>query len=217
MNNVQELLTERKLDTKKKSPTATKPIQAQTIQELLTHHASCVIDNSHAIRRRHLERVANIQGQSFTALSDDMLQQLRQHNFAWVVPSAFALRFRYHASIRQAKPENDADTPVTMAIPYGIARIQYAGDIPDFALNNIETAISCGLQYFTVHSMEPFPGNVSASYTDPVVLGWNECPSILLRYAYEFDKPGSQHYSYRSNIEAVVIAVWDREGEMEVI
>ena len=82
----------------------------------------------------------------------------------------------------------------------------YIGDIPDFAIDRANLAISLGIEEITIHSNQPLA--VEYQKGDPVIVGWlrkpdNEVDNGFTRLRYE-------------NWEGVVLAVWDNNKELEL-
>lgn len=135
--------------------------------------------------------------------------QLEELGFVWwITAGVFVPKFRYHAALLGVKVRGvlnaaTGDTPV------------YCGDVPPFALDNIRQAVEIKIgrnpvvECFTIHSMKQMP--VQLVYADPVVIGWLSGPCINLREdntLYEIHNPDTI---------GVVVAIWDKEGEITAL
>jgi hypothetical protein len=135
-------------------------------------------------------------------MRDKVLQALAKAHMVWKVDKRFVLGIRYVAAVK---------TPdmVTYTRYYrSVTSFKYVGDIPDFALDNMEKAKKAGIKHFTIHSNLPLPVKRAEKMlkSDPIMIGWTENPTIKV------DATGSIKRMSR-NIEGVVIAVWDGDKE----
>jgi len=118
----------------------------------------------------------------------------------WVVDIKFVRQFEYHANIgKYAGVENT-----------GGAKVQYAGDIPEFAMDNLEKALGI-TNYVTIHSNYPFPVEYQLPKTDPVLVAWEGNPGITM-----YSKKGSRGMKKMNKTRGVVIAIWDYDKEIEI-
>jgi hypothetical protein len=129
-------------------------------------------------------------------------QALYEKGFSWLLSSETVLRFRYAAGLDKPFP-----APVYSAERRAVI---YAGDMPEFALDNLTKAKEAGISIFTVHSMMPLPITFERvlPQIDPVLLGWMENPQIDWTSKRTKILPG---------LQAVVIAIWDKDKELEVL
>ena len=109
--------------------------------------------------------------------------------FLWYVEARDLNKFNFLAVVRATQ-----------------ARADYIGDIPDFALERAEAAISLGIREITIHSNEELP--IDRTHTDPVMVGWKVCPAISQSRRFVDANLDSW--------EGVVIAVWDNDKEFEL-
>lgn len=146
----------------------------------------------------------------------EWLAKFRDRGYLWAVSERFVQVFRYAASVRSTMPRSSPFYPVRTRE----GNVSYIGDIPDFALDNIEKAIQDGLRIITIHSTKPLPVEVF-KVTDPVLVGWAATPNIYLDY-YHQDYRGGAGYKHCFNHAdshwpaphryGFVIAIWDDNG-----
>jgi len=133
--------------------------------------------------------------------------------FSSVVDTDWALRFKYHGDI--------LGTCVYEKLGSRRTCLQYNGDIPEFALDNLEKYLKNNdrgwhrvtphssqiLGFISVHSMQPLPVKLVRilPIVDPVMIGWAEEPPFVLR------RSGWEVLKYSLG---VVIAVWDEYKEV---
>jgi hypothetical protein len=88
----------------------------------------------------------------------------------------------------------------------GRRSIHYSDDIPDWALDNINTLKKAGFNYFTIHSNEPFEVNSvyhSPKLLDPVVLAWKN--TVEIKYT-------SNGITVSDSAPPVLAAIWNEVG-----
>ena len=105
-------------------------------------------------------------------LTPTIIKSLYENDFVWIIDQDFIKRFKYTASVR--KPSLDNSYPVVWE--FKNEPIIYVGDIPEQVLDRMSKAIDLGINYFTIHSMEPLP--IKQLFTDPVLVGWVNNPCI---------------------------------------
>ena len=133
----------------------------------------------------HTRRLLDLEGvRNWERTKIDLLDA----DFRWYVTARNLNLFKYFAVVRTVQGERN-----------------YIGDIPNFAIERAELAISLGIKEITIHSMQPLP--VSRVDTDPVMVGWLYIPQ---KAADNFT------YGHYGNWEGVVLAVWDNERELEL-
>ena len=89
-----------------------------------------------------------------------------------------------------------------------LTSVLYIGDIPDSAIDRIKVAGDY-LSYFTIHSAETLKVARQA-LIDPVVIGWKDPPAILVDKKAQFKRCSKY-------CEGVVIAIWDKEKELDIL
>jgi len=177
--------------------------------------------------KRHLERLSRV-----TNILDHQVGVQRQMTLAEKAPPdlvmlrpAFVEKFKNVAGVawnRSLRP------PVTT--PDREQMLVYAGDLPDFAMDNMEELAlryeAANTWYYTIHTnldipIEycPVPQQYSPSHQrrleqqaararlqhfDPILVAWPECPRIIA------GKKGAQVQS--SNV-GIVVAMWDMDKE----
>ncbi len=104
--------------------------------------------------RVYTRRLLDLEGvQSWERIKMDLLDA----DFRWYVTAESLNKFKHFAVVRSVQGYRN-----------------YIGDIPDFAIERAEFAISLGIKEITIHSMQPLP--VSRVSTDPVMVGWLRIP-----------------------------------------
>lgn len=128
-----------------------------------------------------------------------VLRALLDSGVVWLAGPEFIARFRYAAGLYIDTAVLDIKTN---------CRVQYRGDLPEFALDRLETARNLGLKHFTVHSNEPLPVELLRK-TDPVLIGWPATPLIrvLENRNCELSVLG---------LRGVVLAAWDFDKEIAI-
>lgn len=148
------------------------------------------------------------------------LEQLEQHNLRLIVNYHFALRFRYHATIITSNGSRSkanysgagkADTDGDILDKYN-----YAGDIPDSVLNNIEVfkdVAHGNYPAITVHSVAPLPYRVERipKLVEPVAIGW-----LGKKVVFDNTWFGWRFWGDEDAV-GVILGIWDGEKEMAVI
>ncbi len=143
------------------------------------------VTKSNIIGTNHTRKLLDVRGdKSWERMKLDLLDA----GFYFYIGKKIK-QFKYYAIVRSRKFESN-----------------YIGDIPDFALDRAELALSIGVKEITIHSMQPLP--VTRKSTDPIMVGWmRDLPnSISNEYCYDSDA-----------IEGVVLAAWDMEKEIELL
>lgn len=129
-------------------------------------------------------------------------KRMQALGFHLVVDTDWALRFKYHGEILgQCVYEQRGSRRV---------EFQYNGDIPEFALDNLEKFTHGNLAVVSIHSMEPLPVKLVRvlPIVDPVMIGWAESPRFVQRQS------GWEALKYSLGI---VIATWDEYKETLIV
>jgi hypothetical protein len=131
-------------------------------------------------------------------------EKLFDLGFMWVVKSDFVAKFKYAAQVG-----DDGDVYENPEFRY-VSTIRYIGDMPDYAIERYNVARKSKLfDCFTVHSNEPLLVG-RQTLLDPVLIGWADPPAIRVNKGAEFQQCSKK-------CVGVVIAIWDKEKELEVI
>ena len=130
----------------------------------------------------------------------------------WLSLDRVVARFPYVASVKNADVWGARFFDKMMAddiVGMRTTRITYSGDIPDFALDNIERAKQLGLHSVTVHSIYPMPiHHERLAFSDPVLIAWPR------RISIEATTKGTAARRQRgANMQGAVIAVWGEDGK----
>lgn len=138
------------------------------------------------------------------SLPQKVICRLHKTGFSWIVPFSFIQQFPYCANLcGTGAMWNQREIVMRES-----GSVFYTGDVPDWALDNIEKAKRCGLKYFTIHAFEPLPITI-VRMSDPVVLGWYDTPWIHVASDGRI-----RSKSVRAGLlQAFVIAVWGEDGE----
>ena len=137
-------------------------------------------------------------------MNQAVAKKLAEADLVWKVDRSFVMGIKYAAAIKGL----ELVRYVKSGRWHGQA-FKYVGDIPEFALDNMDAAVKAGVRHFTVHSSQPLPvkkTSISLPRTDPVLIGWTENPDIRVA------KDGTIRRMSR-NVEGVVVAVWDGDRE----
>ena len=164
----------------------------------------------------HYKRLEDLTGRQFMrrTLFDvyPQAKTLQEIGFRWFVTPAFALRFKYHASLLGrivGKFSSERDLQQCY---------WYRGDIPDSIIDNIERFKSLSqkaIYPITIHSMEPLPLFIEniPRQLEPIVIGW-----FSNRAYFRFD---DTWWGWRcgdgDNALGVILGIWDKEKELKVI
>lgn len=128
--------------------------------------------------------------------------------FSWVVPRDIVYQFKYAAGLGIGSGVIYGEKDPTCQVGSWKTKqdIIYAGDIPDFILDNIDKARKYDFACLSIHSNEPLPAQLRKS--DPVMLGWY-MPACL-----QVDKNGKllKCFNERANEIAFVIGIWGEDG-----
>jgi hypothetical protein len=128
-------------------------------------------------------------------------QKLINAGFRAFIKSDWINNFKYHAQVYSHSNSSLLDTV-------------YVGDIPEFVLDKALIAKECGLKFITIHSNYPLP--TEFIHCDPVLIGWNNY--IKTRDGFiRTNKHGQLYTPAISNIEGVILAVWDYDKESEIL
>jgi len=158
---------------------------------------------------QHLQRLGKELGRKDAqpiAARERQLLQITQAGFIWFVDHRFVERMRYAATVG-SRTRMGMRNPLVRT-PDG-SGIWYAGDIPDFALDNIEKAKECRLQDITIHSNMPLP--VQIEEIEPVLVGWLQQPRIVCQ------RGRSPRCWCESHELGVVLAFWDMDMEINIL
>ncbi len=161
--------------------------------EELIRGAICEIPSED--RAELLSRVTGV-NRTINGFQSKVTSLLKEKGFRYFVPRKFITKFKYAAKVYDP----------TRIDPYGPL---YIGDIPDFAIRNLESAKECGIQLVTIHSNEPLP-SIPMVQIDPVMVGWRvvhlhtkQDGSLRIYSAEEWESP-----------YGVVLAVWNMDKEI---
>lgn len=181
------------------------------------------INNTGLKMLKHREMLFNSKDAINCWWDDDEVKVLQNAGFKWFVFPEFINQFKYHASLsnRRTVVHQHRESKFN---PFAETKdIIYAGDIPDNSLKRIETAKYLnlykhhniydeikrdGLEYFSIHSMQPMPIDIRIS--DPVVIAWKFWDSIWLESNGKLCSPNS----WERNSMGVIITAWDIENEL---
>ena len=131
----------------------------------------------------------------FGNLSFLQLKQLLDANLCWFVDSTFGNKFKY---IKELHGQTEKTTEV------------YTGDLPDWVIDRIETALSLSIEFITIHSNTPLPETARPVEQDPLVIGWfsNGC---ITDYNVENNSFGGKWVSHVQ--DGVVLAFWGDDAK----
>ena len=126
----------------------------------------------------YMARLSAVKDSKSEVLSENLVALAEKSGLVWSVSAEQIWKhFKYHANVRGFGVRSGfAEVPV-----------EYAGDIPDFALKRAELAVRLGMKCITLHSVVPLA-------VDPVMVGW-------------FGYPLTNGF---------VLAVWYNEKELEL-
>jgi len=137
------------------------------------------------------------------------LEAMKANNFIWTISAERAARFAYGATLYQRGDKRFfAESPITRQDAKHWYNIQYAGDLPDFALERAWKAKSLDIDSITIHSNEPLPINVFTYKIDPIIIAWHSCPHI------NFLDSGIRQFNHSIG---VVLAIWDFDEEIRLM
>ena len=99
----------------------------------------------------HIRRLLDLEGvKNWERIKLDLMDV----GFRWYVNAKRLNKFKYFA-IARGRHYRESN---------------YIGDIPDFAIDRAELALSLGIKGLTVHSTQPLP--ITRIVTDPIMVGW---------------------------------------------
>ncbi len=189
----------------KEVPTAIQFVQQAISKQALT-----------PLIHRHMTRVKVIcpymtMPNYYYPFDESRRNKLTQSGFQVFVDASFIRQFKYHATVKGSAMVHNGSSILD-------EQIVYAGDFPDTTLDKIETAISCGIQDFSIHSMQPFP--IEFQQCDPVLIGWAKAFHILLPRLHLFSEERRVETRYMwsstgNNIQGVIISAWYNDMEYE--
>lgn len=180
------------------------PTSVPTMQELITAYRipSKDLDETPA---SHLQRLSALLGDETYIQQYGFKSRMSQVGFMCFVKPALILSFHAHAIVGWCRFKHDC------VAGFRQSRIVYQGEIPDFALDRLETAIATGAENFTIHSMQPFPvGAIKLMPLDPILVGWSTNPHLYISANGDMTIDDT-------SAQAVILAIWDKEKELEVI
>ena len=132
------------------------------------------------------------------------LVEAAKMGFIWTVGYSFVSRLPFAATLYDWRSQWGGNVVETESG----RDVIYSGDIPDFALHNIERAKRLHIVAFTIHSFLPLP--ISHGNVDPIVLGWFGYPFIRVDSGRRFARMGGIEEN------AIVVAVWNNADEVEI-
>lgn len=187
-------------------PVVWPPVANTTNETALTIRQNAFMLNKVGIKKLdHIDRVIEIKGDINNLFSGAEIKRYQKAGFCWFVTLDFIKHFKYHASIAgDCVSQHGNGNWIT-----SYNDLQYDGDIPDFALDNIEKAKLEGIDEFSIHSNLPLP--VKLRLSDPIVIGWKSYHTIWL------DRDGSPTFNDDDIMMGVVVAAWDMEKELKVL
>lgn len=161
----------------------------------------------------HSARVAQVIGVEDRTIPSSVREKLYDSDFVWMVEEVFVRKFKHAASIQRGVVFESDDHKNYPSL-YPIKSIRYVGDLPDFVMDRMKTAEGCGLSFFTVHSTNPLPVEVVFEKVDPVMIGWYHNPGIV----FMGNLWGQKRFHHMSpTAQGVVVAIWDKDKELDII
>ncbi len=121
--------------------------------------------------------------------------EIAEHDLIWYITAKAISKFKYHVNL------------IGGAITFYGDGVRYVGDLPDFALDRAELALSLGIEMITLHSMLPLP--IKRVHIDPVMIGWLQHPAFFMHV-------DNRPHSCNDSAEGVVLAIWNNEKEFEL-
>lgn len=135
----------------------------------------------------HTRRLLDLKGiRNWERIKLDLIDA----SFRWYITAENLNKFKHFAILRT------------------VGRVgNYIGDIPDFAIDRAELALSLGIKEITIHSMQSLP--ISRVNTDPIMVGWIRIPDMA--------SDGAFTYGFFCDREGVVISAWNMEKEIDLL
>lgn len=165
-------------------------------------------------RELHLGRLAPVLGINYLSISEESRRKLLEKGLVWIVGEKFVRKFRYAAGLDGGvyfEPFEHQLYPSS----HPLRKVNYVGDIPEFALDNRLVALDCGLTHFTIHSCKPLPTALVFEKVDPVMIGWFTNPRIrLMDHEWLF---GRFIHHMNKTVRGIVVAIWDKDKELGVL
>jgi len=167
------------------------------------------IDDEFFARQEHLARLSRITGDKHQFDFDiGVAKRLVAAGFVWFVDRNFVSRFQHAAAITPSKEGRNVGAVRERLGSTSWNNLKFKGDIPDFALTKMETAMNCGITHITAHSHAPFPMELEFVKDDPVAIGWATHPHIEKNNLGKFNCPKDQI--------GIVIAIWEGQEEIHL-
>ncbi len=173
----------------------------------ITQNTNPVLSEGHIAK---LDRVLG-RGVYQSAERKLFVENARKLGFNIFVEPKSVLRFKYHASLLG---ETVFRNTITSCDCY-----RYSGDVPDFALDNIQKVKECranslGHLNMTVHSMEYLPVEIKRIpvMVDPVVIWWENSQVCF----YKCFRTWKISDLFKNSL-GVIVAIWDKDKELKVI
>lgn len=155
----------------------------------------------------HRQRISELTGNHSyvqSVVDPELIRVCKELGLVWWVGDRFVSSFLYAATVCRFGVEWPVENR------YG-GLVTYIGDIPEFALDRIETVKQLGFKYVTIHSNQPLPVTVM-HVCDPVLVAWKSNPGIQLPSGLGRkllkDRPLCRHNGY-----GLVIAAWGEDLE----
>lgn len=155
----------------------------------------------------HISRLSKITGLSYGKyLEISIIDKLQSNGFIWFVDKTFVQKFEYAAALTKRNGNKGAVRENEDS--FNIINVQYVGDIPNWVLDRVESAMECGMDTITIHSHYPLPVKFEKVTVDPVAIAWKGNPNII--------KNNKGIYNM-NNSQGVVIAIWQGDNEIDII
>lgn len=177
------------------------PEPVMSVAEIIATEERPVVEYRDLI---HLKRLLELNPNNLAAKLEVWKTSMKNEGFTWLVERPFIQRFGHAAVVT-------GEVGVYRSNWYN--KVLYAGDIPDFALDRIDSAKKHS-PFITIHSNEALSIR-EVILTDPIVIAWNDNPLIIFRDDRQEIGSWANSDGYRESlIRGFVIAAWDLDKEL---
>ena len=159
----------------------------------------------------HMQRLAAVTGnRSYEVLPFSKIKELREAGFIWTVNGNIVEKFKYAGLVaeherdfsKEAYKDQLMSRMSLMANAFGglspivssgggifaSRGVQYVGDLPDFAMDNMMKAAAIGIRYFTIQAAREGQGEAAGL----VLRGWRSRNGLLSCRLYGYYRRGHQ-------------------------